>query len=220
MSEPALRGQTSADAPSGEPLDPVSLAALLASRLCHDLVNPVSALGSGLEILEDEAMRDDAADLIRNGGGRAVALLKFARLAYGASGGRGAELLVEEAGEAVGELMQWAKADLDWRLKPGGAPKEIVKILMILTQYASECAPRGGAVRVDARPDGYEIAIEGERIILAEGLAPALAGESADLIAKFAPAYLAGMMARERGGAVAVARERADRVVFTAEFPS
>ncbi len=219
MSNVALRDDAFGETPS---VDPLTLSALLASRLCHDLVNPVGALGSGVEVLEedgmDETMREAAVDLIKTGGAKSVALLKYARIAYGAAGGRGAELPLEEAAEIMKGVFEWAKADLNWRIEPGYAPKEVVKSLMILTHYASDCAPRGGVVDVSAAADGYAIAVEGARILLADGLGPALAGEAADLTPKFAPAYVAGLMARERGGAVSVAREREDRVVFSARF--
>ena len=47
--------------------DPLHLSALLASRVCHDLINPVGALSTGLEVLEeetDEVMRTEAMRLI------------------------------------------------------------------------------------------------------------------------------------------------------------
>ena len=49
-------------------LTPSSLAALLCSRICHDLISPVGALGTGIEILNDDSntdMHDDAIDLIK-----------------------------------------------------------------------------------------------------------------------------------------------------------
>ena len=44
-------------------LNDLDFAALLVSRVCHDLVSPVGAVVNGLEVLEDEtdmAMRADA----------------------------------------------------------------------------------------------------------------------------------------------------------------
>ena len=49
-------------------LDSLDLAALLCSRVCHDVISPVGAIVNGLEVLEDEndaSMRDFALDLIR-----------------------------------------------------------------------------------------------------------------------------------------------------------
>jgi hypothetical protein len=74
-------------------LDSLDLAALLCSRVCHDVISPVGAIVNGLEVLEDEnysSMRDFALDLIRKSAKQASARLQFARLAFGAAGSAGA----------------------------------------------------------------------------------------------------------------------------------
>ena len=48
-------------------MDDIDLAALLVSRVCHDLVSPVGAVVNGLEVLADETdvtMRADALRLV------------------------------------------------------------------------------------------------------------------------------------------------------------
>jgi histidine phosphotransferase ChpT len=32
-------------------LDPIHLAALVASRICHDLISPIGAIGNGVELM-------------------------------------------------------------------------------------------------------------------------------------------------------------------------
>src|SRR5258708_3475131 len=64
------------------------LAAHLAGRLCHDLISPVSAIVSGLDLLEDPSaqdMRDDAMNLITQSAHKLAHALSFARVAYGSS---------------------------------------------------------------------------------------------------------------------------------------
>ena len=204
-----------------KPLDAVALSALLASRVCHDLINPVGALGSGLEVLEDEEldppMREAAVDLIKSGGRKSIALLKFARLAYGAAGGYGAQVPMEEAELALKELYGWSKAELDWRIPPGPVSKDALKIVLILGQAAIDCVPRGGTVTISQDGLGYAVAAAGPRAMLNRDLATALIGDAADLKPKFAPAYIAGLLAREGGGAIA-ARLDGERVVFQASL--
>ncbi len=204
-------------------LDPVALSALLASRLCHDLINPVGALGSGLEVLDDpdmdHAMKEAALDLIRSGGEKSIALLKYARLAYGAGGGRGAELPMEEAEATLRDLFKWTKASLVWKLPPGHAAKEKVKAVLILTHAAADSVPRGGTVTVTGGGDYFRIEAQGVKTFLPEDLTAALAGESAELKPKFAPAYIAGLMARESGGEIWALLD-GDRVIMRAKFGS
>ena len=70
-------------------IDPLELAALVASRVCHDIISPVGAIVNGLEVLEeekDESMREFAQDLVQKSARQASAKLQFSRLAFGASG--------------------------------------------------------------------------------------------------------------------------------------
>ena len=66
-------------------LDPLDLAALLCSRVCHDVISPVGAIANGLEVLESEKdpdMRGFAMDLIKKSTAVASARLQFCRLAF------------------------------------------------------------------------------------------------------------------------------------------
>jgi histidine phosphotransferase ChpT len=70
-------------------LAPLDLAALMSSRICHDVISPVGAIVNGLEVLEaeeDEDMRSIAMDLIKKSAISASARLQFCRLAFGAAG--------------------------------------------------------------------------------------------------------------------------------------
>jgi histidine phosphotransferase ChpT len=202
-------------------LDAPALSALMSSRLCHDLINPVGALSSGLEVLADpsmdEAMKEAAIELIRSSAEKSVALLKYARLAYGAAGGAGAELPFEEAHSVLKGMFAWSKASLDWRIAPGYAPKDEVKALLVLTLAAADCAPRGGVILVEGGRGDYAVKASGGRIMVQADIARALAGDTAELKPKFAPHYLAGLAARAGGGGVDVLIEDG-AVSFTVRF--
>jgi histidine phosphotransferase ChpT len=191
--------------------DAVTLSSLMSSRLCHDLVNPVGALASGLEVLADpsadEGMQEAALDLIRSSAEKSVALLKYARLAYGASGGHGAELPFDEAHNVLKGMFAWSKATLDWRIPSIHAPKDEVKAVLVLAQAAADCVPRGGVVTVEGAIGAYEIRVAGQRVLLQDDMVRALSGETADLKPKFAPHYLAGLAARGAGGGIETVSE-------------
>ena len=85
----------------------LDLAALLASRVCHDIISPVGAITNGLEVLEEETgeeMRSFAMDLIKKSARQASAKLQFARLAFGAAGSAGAEIDLGDADRARAQL--------------------------------------------------------------------------------------------------------------------
>src|SRR3974377_487816 len=86
-------------------LDALDLAALLCSRVCHDLISPTGAIVNGLEVLDekesDQETRDFALDLIRKSARTASARLQFCRLAFGAAGSSGAQIDLGDA-QAMG----------------------------------------------------------------------------------------------------------------------
>ena len=71
-------------------LSDLELAALLSSKICHDIISPVGAIANGIEVIDeetDQGMREHAMDLIRKSATQASAKLQFARLAFGAAVG-------------------------------------------------------------------------------------------------------------------------------------
>src|SRR5579871_6080088 len=102
-------------------MDDIDIAALLVSRVCHDLVSPVGAVVNGLEVLEDESdaeMRADALRLVAASAEQASATLQFARLAYGAAGSAGAELDLGEVGRITAGLLKSGRVELQWKMDP------------------------------------------------------------------------------------------------------
>ena len=207
--------------PEDDDPDAVALSALLSSRVCHDLINPVGALSSGLEVLDDPsmegAMREAAMDLIRSGAQKAIALLSYARLAYGAAGGFGAQISLEDAQKALADLFAITKAELDWDIGAGLAAKEKVKVLMVLAYAAADCVPRGGLVAIAGDIDDFTITATGKKLLLNDSLVRALEGDAQDITPKFTPALIASKLVETAGGAIKV--ERTDeKVVFRAVF--
>ena len=158
-------------------LDPLELAAMVASRVCHDIISPVGAIVNGLEVLEeekDESMREFAMDLVIKSARQASSKLQFSRLAFGASGSAGAEIDMGEAGRCARGLMEREKAELDWQVTVGLLPKAQAKLLLNLLIVALNSTARGGRITVTAERDGDEtvmrIVAEGDRARLPAGV--------------------------------------------------
>ena len=138
------------------PLNDLDFAALLVSRVCHDLVSPVGAVVNGLEVLEDEtdmAMRADALRLVAASAEQAAARLQFARIAFGAAGSAGAELDLAEVGRILSGLLKGGKVELVWQAAAINWPKDWAKLLMNAVVVAADSLPRGGKVRVETGGD-------------------------------------------------------------------
>jgi histidine phosphotransferase ChpT len=125
------------------------LAALLCSRVCHDIISPVGAINNGLELLDEGAADADALDLIRTSAMNASVRLKFARLAFGASGSVGASIDTGEAEKAVKEFaVAEKKTEVSWNGPRAIIPKNRVKLLLNLFTVAYGGIPRGGSLDV------------------------------------------------------------------------
>jgi len=125
------------------------LAALLCSRVCHDVISPVGAINNGLELLDDGAGDSDALDLIRTSAVNASVRLKFARLAFGASGSVGASIDTGEAEKAAKDFaIAEKKTEVSWSGPRAIIPKNKVKLLLNLFLVAYSGIPRGGSLDV------------------------------------------------------------------------
>jgi histidine phosphotransferase ChpT len=133
------------------------LAALLCSRVCHDVISPVGAINNGLELLDEGAADGDALDLIRTSAMNASVRLKFARLAFGASGSVGASI---DTGEAEKVAMDFAvaekKTELTWSGPRAIIGKNRVKLLLNLFLVAYAGIPRGGSIEVVLENPEYD----------------------------------------------------------------
>ena len=132
-------------------LEALDLAALLCSRVCHDVISPVGAIVNGLEVLEDESdasMRDFALDLIQKSARQASARLQFARLAFGAAGSAGASIDLGDAEQVAKGMFTDDKVTLTWEGPRALLPKNKVKLLLNLVMLATNAIPRGGAIAV------------------------------------------------------------------------
>ena len=133
-----------------QPTD-LELAALISSKICHDVINPVGAIYNGLEILDeddDAEAKTYALDVIRNVTEQASARLQFARFAFGAAGSAGAQIELATAEQISRGLMAQGKHKLVWRGIPGQMAKDKVKLLLNLVASAVTALPRGGEIEV------------------------------------------------------------------------
>ncbi len=201
------------------------LAALLCSRVCHDIAGPTSAMGAALSVLDDEGaadMRDDAIDLLRTGAVSIRNKLEYARVCFGAAGSRGGEMTIQEIRAVAEPMFADARADLVFKTEAGALDKSAGRVLLNLIWMAIESLPRGGTVTVEASAssDGgarLRIVASGPRIRLEPAYAAALGGERPEdgYDGRSIQAYYAGLIAREAGGRAAASASE-ERAEFTA----
>jgi len=185
------------------------LAAMLCSRVCHDLINPVGAIGNGLSALEDPnqaEMQDIARQLIGSASNQALAKLEFARLAYGASSTQGTQFDTRECERVASLLFGIEKAELDWAIEPVMVPKTKGKLVMNMLLIAVGGVPRGGMVKVEitGTPENQGFLITAssdpdlkQRTMIPSGVEPLLAGNPEEGVdARGIQPFYTGLLAR------------------------
>jgi len=202
--------------------DQLELAALLCSRVCHDLISPVGAIVNGIEVLDDNPKpedRDFALDLIRKSAKTASARLQFCRLAFGAAGSAGAQIDLGDAQAMARGHIEDAKTTIAWNLPRLLLPKNRVKLLLNMLVIAQQTIPRGGVLTVDPIGDGetmsFRVTATGLNARVPQNIADMLAGSAHAADAHAVQPYYARLLAEACGLKVKLAAE-GEAVVATA----
>lgn len=196
--------------------DSLELAAMLCSRLCHDLLSPVGALSNGLELLAEEKnadMRGRIVELLEQSAKVSADKLRFFRLAFGAAGGFGELVPVDEARAVIDALVgNNGRIEARWAIEGGALPKPAVKTLLNLALIGIEALVRGGTldlgaeVRTEAGGQVAEIVVRasGPRLAFDPLVGKALQGTlpPGELSSRTAPATMLRQLADSLGGEV------------------
>ena len=208
------------------PLEALDLAALLCSRVCHDLISPAGAIVNGLEVLEeakDEETKTFALTLITKSAKTATARLQFCRIAFGAAGSAAAQVDTGDAEQVARGFIEDEKVKLTWNLPRALLPKNRVKLLLNMLVVAGQAIPRGGTLTLDPVGTGETVTFRVTALGLNARLPPALplllAGEPAadhPIDSHHIQPYYTGLLARACGLAVTIALEGEGVVVAAA----
>jgi histidine phosphotransferase ChpT len=189
-------------------LDPLDLAALLCSRVCHDVISPVGAIVNGLEVLEEEKdaeMRSIATDLIKKSARTASNKLQFCRLAFGSAGSAGAFIDTGDAEQVARNLLSDDRTKLEWNAPRALMPKNKVKLILNMCLIGAAAIPRGGVLKVEVIGEGDNASLcvtsTGPNMRLASGVPLLLQGEpeSGTVDAHGIQAFYTGLVARASG---------------------
>ncbi len=197
------------------------LAALLCSRVCHDIISPVGAINNGLELLDEGGADADAMDLIRTSALNASVRLKFARLAFGASGSVGASIDTGEAEKAAKDFAAAEKkTEVTWNGPRAIIAKNRVKLLLNLFLIAYGAIPRGGSLEVTLENPEFDatftLVAKGRMMRVPPKLIELLSGTPEEAIdAHSIQPYYAVLLAEEAGMTIDVV-SNGEEIVFTA----
>ena len=204
-------------------LESLDLAALLCSRVCHDLISPVGAVVNGIEVMEDDADEQTkafAVELIKKSATTASARLQFCRIAFGAAGSAGASIDTGDAEGVARGMMEDDKTRITWNLPRVLLPKNRVKLLLNLLLLAGGTIPRGGSLALESIGEGdtmgFKITSTGLNARIAQAVPTLVAGEAENPIDAHAiQPFYTGLLARACGMTVTLAPE-GESIVLTA----
>lgn len=199
------------------------LAALLCSRVCHDVISPVGAINNGLELLDEGGADEDAMDLIRTSALNASVRLKFARLAFGASGSVGASIDTGEAEKAARDFAAAEKkTEVSWTGPRAIVAKNRVKLLLNLFLVTYGAIPRGGSIDVVLeRPDldaEFRLTAKGRMLRVPPKFTEMLSGNLEEAVdAHTIQPYYTVLLAEEAGMVLEVVPS-AEEITFVAKM--
>lgn len=164
-------------------IDPARLSAYIASRICHDLVSPVSSVTNALDLLDepgDQEMKAQAESLLHEGADKAAARIQFLRYAFGSIGLNSGAADIHEARKITEDFVKSHKPSVDWDIQTDHLSFSHVRLMMNLVMMATESLPRGGVVTIRIRSEAGGMTItltaKGDRARLKEDVAAAVAG--------------------------------------------
>ncbi len=199
------------------------LGALLCSKLCHDLVGPIGALGNGVEILgeeEDKEMQARALALLGDSVEAAARKLRFFRLAFGGAETMGPVVPWAEVRRTADEFFAKGRIKLAWSQPAGETEtldKAVAKLLLNLVLFGADTLPRGGTIKIDLSDGRLAISAEGTGARLDTELQAALQNklDEAQFDSRTVVASHLGALVKAQGAALAFSAPDADRIEIT-----
>ncbi|MGO9172842.1 MAG: histidine phosphotransferase family protein [Rhodomicrobium sp.] len=216
--------------PTHTRLEDTTLAALISSKICHDLAGQIGAINNGLELLEEENDEDTryyALELIHNSAKAAWAQLDFHRLAFGVSSSLGALVPLGHVEQVARSYIENGKRKLHWQADVRDLDKGHARLLLAVLAVALTALPAGGDIYVALSqasaagrgPSRFKLAIvcRGRAARIPEGVAEIFGGKEVKAIdGKLVVAYYAARLAAEAHFKISAVKE-GDDALFTLE---
>ncbi|MGZ9812375.1 histidine phosphotransferase family protein [Pseudoroseicyclus sp. H15] len=157
----------------------LDLAALVGSRICHDLISPLGAIGNGVELMGMSGRMDGPEmELIGESVEAANARLRFFRIAFG-SASAGAVISRSEIVSTLAAVSRSGRIGYEWGVE-GEVQRREVKVIFLLLQCLETAMPFGGDIGITRNEVGrWRLSAEGRDMRIADDLWESLQGRPA-----------------------------------------
>lgn len=145
-----------------------TLSALIGSRICHDLISPIGAIGNGLELMELGGTAGPEVALVSESVGNASARIRFFRVAFGMADADQRIGRAEITG-TLQDLWRGHRLKVDWQVG-GDPPRPDVKLAFLSLLCLEHALPWGGQVTIARTAGHWHIVAEADKLRLVEPL--------------------------------------------------
>lgn len=212
--------------------DQLQLAQLLSSRICHDVIGPISVAAAIDDLRDtDHGFDEEGIAIVADSARIAAARLAFFRCAFGCGQRGEGEIRAAAVFSLLKNALTSTRLTIEWQSASSGHLKEeppipmaLVRIVLCLALIATESLPRGGIISVflshvnDVLKLVIRAAGKGARVP-----APALeayrASSCAELTPNTAVGYYAGELARRLNAILDVDGESASSIGLELTIP-
>ncbi len=144
--------------------DAPDLAALIGSRICHDLISPIGAIGNGVELLMmDGSVQTAEMALISESVAQANARIRYFRIAFGAADLHDQRIARAEVQTILSDQTRGGRLSISWT-SASELPRVEVKLTFLVLMCLENALPFGGKIVVTQEEDRWFIAAEADRI--------------------------------------------------------
>lgn len=139
------------------------IAALVGSRICHDLISPIGAIGNGVELLSLTGGGDSAEmSLISESVAHASARIRFFRIAFGSAGG-GHPVGRSEVVSVLTAVGDGGRVRYDWQVAED-LPRAEVRLAFLMLLCLETAMPLGGTVTAQREGETWQITARADRL--------------------------------------------------------
>lgn len=145
-------------------LDPIHLSALVASRICHDLISPIGAIGNGVELMTMDSAGNSGPEmaLILESAGNANGRIRYFRVAFGQCG-QDQRIARSEVIGILSDLAAGGRIQTQWDSPPDLARRD-VKLAFLGLMCLESALIQGGDIQVSLTATGWVLAANAGRI--------------------------------------------------------
>lgn len=152
-----------------------TLATLIGSRICHDLISPVGAITNGLELMElSGGMEGPELELITDSVHNAGAKIRFFRIAYGMASDQMIGRL--EVVSVLNDISKGGRLVYEWMPEEAHSRAD-VRLVFLALQCCETAMPYGGTVVIARYDDRWVLNCETRKLNLDPDLWRAVRGD-------------------------------------------